>query len=100
VDDFPPPLPLDPMPERTVEPGPIVEPPIVEVTPDPLIAPLDVYPDVLAYTGGEWVLVAAVACALLAIGFAFLAAASWSRPRYRRGRAHTRSVRGSAGFTP
>jgi hypothetical protein len=89
------------MPERTVEPGPIVESPIVEVTPDPLIPPLDVVPDVLAYTGGDGFLIAAVACALVAVGLAFLAAASWSRsPKYRRGRAHTRSVRGSAGFTP
>ena len=96
MDDFPPPLPLDPMPE----PSPIFTAPIGYIDVPELGVPQSVVPDVLAYTGGDGFLIAAVACALVAVGLAFLAAASWSRPRYRRGRAHTRSVRGSAGFTP
>lgn len=39
----------------------------------------------LAATGGEWLLVAAIAASLMAVGFAFLAAASVARrPRYKR----------------
>ena len=80
MDDFPPPLPLDPPLDV-----PITLP--VEPNPSPTASfdPGVQLPEVLAYTGSEWVLVAAFACALAAIGLAFLAAASWSRrPRYKR----------------
>jgi hypothetical protein len=51
----------------------------------PPALPLNPLPDVLAATGGEWLLIAAIAASLLAVGFAFLAAVSWSRrPRYKR----------------
>lgn len=41
-------------------------------------------PPVLAETGGEWLLIAAIAAALLAVGFGCLAAASVARrPRYK-----------------
>lgn len=104
MDDFPEPLPLDPMPtplpERTVEPEPVDALPPAPFEEGQLIDPITVLPE-LAATGAEWLLIAAVAFALLAVGFAFLAAASWSpRPRYRRGLERTRSGRGSAGFTP
>ena len=112
--DFPTPLPLDPMPpalpdgfvcpEGTVPgwlnddglptscvgdlpiPLPVFESPIAPYPEGELIPPVTVYPpDVLAATGVEWFLIAAVACALVAVGLAFLAAASRSpRPRYKR----------------
>lgn len=79
-----------------------VEPvPSVETFPPAL--PLDGLPEVLAETGVEWLLIAAVAFSLLALGFAFFAARRFAAPvapRYRRGRSHTRSVAVRAGFTP
>jgi hypothetical protein len=51
----------------------------------PPALPLNPLPDVLAATGGEWLLIAAIAASLVAIGFAFLAAAAIARrPRYKR----------------
>jgi hypothetical protein len=50
--------------------------PPVEVTPPPV----EVVPRELAATGAEWVLVAAVAFALLALGVAFLAARRFAAP--------------------
>ena len=105
--DFPTPLPLDPP----------LESPIAEVTPEPLIPPLDVYPDVLAYTGGDGFLIAAVMFALFCLGAAFIAARRLAAPaplvdpvtglapadaapRYRRRGEHTRSVPPVTGFTP
>lgn len=49
----------------------------------PLIPPVTAVRDELAATGGEWFLIAAIAAALLAVGFGCLAASS-RRPRYKR----------------
>jgi len=51
----------------------------------PLIPPVTATPDELAATGGEWLLIAAIAASLMAIGFAFLTASAIARrPRYKR----------------
>lgn len=43
------------------------------------------HPPVLAETGAEWLLIAAIAASLMAVGFAFLAASAIARrPRYKR----------------
>lgn len=68
-----------PMVEPRPEPTPTVEltPPIAEVTPEPMIPPVDVYPtplpldpmpDVLAATGGDVWQVVLVAVLLVAVG--------------------------------
>ena len=75
VGDLPIPLPVFESPVAPYPEGDLIPPVTVDLT----------VPDVLAATGVEWFLIAAFACALVAVGLAFFAAASWSsRPRYKR----------------